>query len=189
MNVGDLFEGPRQGRRYRVLRFIADGMNDVVLWDETFKVEERAVSALMTPENGWKQLCSVCKCPPGGCCPCGCHEHASRQDAARRLELVLAEHWVPGERARSYLRVVVPEGHEIIGHFHELDEGSPATALDGLRADVARLGQKALAMMLTVEQHNSCDPCPVCGVLFNDGRPHHETCAWGAIIAAARALG
>lgn len=183
MKVGDVFEGPRHGRRYRVLRFIADSTNDVVLWDETFKVEERAVSARMTPENGWNQLCSVCKCPPGGCCPCGCHEHASRQEAARRLELVLAEQWVPGERARSFLRVVVPEGHEIIGHFHELDEGSPATALDGVRADVARLGKDALRWLLDLD---NCDDCHNDhGVGFCD---RHQV-EYDRIFRAAKALG
>lgn len=48
MKVGDVFEGPRHGRRDRVLRFIEDDRgNDVMLWDETFKQPERAVSARM----------------------------------------------------------------------------------------------------------------------------------------------
>jgi hypothetical protein len=53
MRIGDIYEGPRHGRRYRVLRFDNAGNGDVVLWDETFKNEERAHSVLMVPANGW----------------------------------------------------------------------------------------------------------------------------------------
>lgn len=56
MNIGDVYIGPRHGRRYRVLRFEKNGLNDVVLWNETFKQEDKAISRLTVPENGWTKV-------------------------------------------------------------------------------------------------------------------------------------
>lgn len=56
MKVGDMYVCSRAVRKYRVLRFEKNGINDVVLWSESFQKEELSVSALMIPENGWFKL-------------------------------------------------------------------------------------------------------------------------------------
>lgn len=194
MNVGDVFEGPRHGRRYRVIRFIDDDHgNDVMLWDETFKQPERAVSARMTLENGWKQIeCGVCKCPPGGCCPCGCHEHIARQEAARRQADVRTGDtalWLGSNVAPSSDGFIIAQAAEESkpGRLIFMRNGGEITPAE-FSARV-QLGERALAMLLNVENHPTWEPCPSCGTVADKLEEHPPHCEWKSIVEAAKALG
>ena len=59
MKVGETYSNPR-GRTYRVLRFEPNGLNDVVLLN-VWGTEDRAISAMMVPENGWRLVSETTK--------------------------------------------------------------------------------------------------------------------------------
>jgi hypothetical protein len=54
MNVGDVYVGPRHGRRYRVVAIGPEPgkVQILALWDET-AMPQSATASLMTAANGW----------------------------------------------------------------------------------------------------------------------------------------
>ena len=54
MRVGDVYVGPRHGRRYRVVGIgpKSGKVQILALWDASARPQS-ATAALMTPDNGW----------------------------------------------------------------------------------------------------------------------------------------
>jgi len=110
-----------------------------------------------------------------------------------KLDAVLAEEWAI-ER-----HVVIRDAHGPVGAFdrlvlpdHEADE------MDRVRAAIAVLGKRALALILEHEWSGGEDGgcCVECYGPFDGpycvnggGTRHHPDCEWGKIVKAAKALG